>query len=470
MRNSATGAVNSSDFRLEFQCPQCGAPVTIVENDRLFACPFCKVKHIIHSTSHWCFYLPAAQGVHSQIYYVPYWRFKGIEYRRRNNEVTGTIIDRSAIAFDVDEFPPFLGFKAQIHRAKLRMATPDVNGYFLPFTLHRDEFMSRMERGIAGSRKLGAVLNQGNDGVPAMKDLLFTLQNSEYQSDRYIAQASRNAMQRSAMQQKKQGELKDYIGEVLSIIYYPYYFDGYHVYDGISQQQISMAQFPDKVSQKLLRAPRWTPCFLPTLCPNCGWDLTGQADSFAYQCKHCCTLWSAGSGELKQLSCAILQTAHTAGIYLPYWCFRFRIAGQNIESYADLIRNAYLAKVPTPEMEKLPCCIFVPAFKIAPRPFLKYAFLMSSRPVELPAPSSTVPEHTFALTLPMNEGRAAVPLVAAQLFRRNKDIAPAITKESVEVFDARLVLIPFVCGGYEYTQPELNFAVIKNTVQWGKML
>jgi DNA-directed RNA polymerase subunit RPC12/RpoP len=64
-------------FQIEHACPQCGAPAHLEEADRLFACPFCRVKSFLLTRDYFRYVLPAKNPSGKELYYVPYWRFKG---------------------------------------------------------------------------------------------------------------------------------------------------------------------------------------------------------------------------------------------------------------------------------------------------------------------------------------------------------------------------------------------------------
>ncbi|MCK7515939.1 MAG: hypothetical protein MZV70_76205 [Desulfobacterales bacterium] len=64
-------------FQIEHQCPQCGAPANLEETDRLFACPFCRVKSFLLTRDYFRYVLPAKNPAGKELVYFPYWRFKG---------------------------------------------------------------------------------------------------------------------------------------------------------------------------------------------------------------------------------------------------------------------------------------------------------------------------------------------------------------------------------------------------------
>ena len=66
------------DIQVEQSCPQCGAPVTLSEDDRLLTCPFCGIKNFLQSKGAFRYILPDKldDTDRSQLIYAPYIRLK----------------------------------------------------------------------------------------------------------------------------------------------------------------------------------------------------------------------------------------------------------------------------------------------------------------------------------------------------------------------------------------------------------
>jgi len=76
--NAATSAVKSSNFLIDYQCPQCGAPAVLDETDRLFLCEYCRVKSYLITKDYFRYTLPSKAPENKKLLYFPYWRFKGM--------------------------------------------------------------------------------------------------------------------------------------------------------------------------------------------------------------------------------------------------------------------------------------------------------------------------------------------------------------------------------------------------------
>ena len=54
--------MNGTKWQIEQGCPQCGAPVTLDETDRLLACPFCRTRLYLVPEGHFRYHIPPAAG------------------------------------------------------------------------------------------------------------------------------------------------------------------------------------------------------------------------------------------------------------------------------------------------------------------------------------------------------------------------------------------------------------------------
>ena len=63
-------------FIIEQECPQCGAPLTVTETDRLLECPFCDTKNFLFTPNYFRYILPG-KAPDRELIYAPYLRFRG---------------------------------------------------------------------------------------------------------------------------------------------------------------------------------------------------------------------------------------------------------------------------------------------------------------------------------------------------------------------------------------------------------
>jgi DNA-directed RNA polymerase subunit RPC12/RpoP len=128
--------VKSSSLRIQYQCPQCGAPATLEETDHLFSCEFCRVKSYLLS-SVYRYVLPHAAPPDKDLLYLPYWRCKGMLFFCASNQIKHRIVDVSNQGLSSRHFPASLGLRSQT--LELRFLTPETEGHFLKPRHNREE-------------------------------------------------------------------------------------------------------------------------------------------------------------------------------------------------------------------------------------------------------------------------------------------------------------------------------------------
>jgi len=172
--------VNDSNFQIEQQCPQCGAPIILDETDRILTCGFCRIRVYLATEDHFRFYFPPKEGIAEPLYFLPFWRIKGLSYTIGESEILSKYFDTNFLAMDTDLLPHSLGLRPQAMKLFF-VGSGDVSGRF-----------------IASSGETG-------------ENLLKKYRNrSPGKYDREI-----------------------FIGERKSVIYAPVYFADSHVYDAI---------------------------------------------------------------------------------------------------------------------------------------------------------------------------------------------------------------------------------------------
>ncbi|PIP06829.1 MAG: hypothetical protein COX52_05910, partial [Syntrophobacterales bacterium CG23_combo_of_CG06-09_8_20_14_all_48_27] len=88
--------------------------------------------------------------------------------------------------------------------------------------------------------------------------------------------------------------LQNYVGETVSLIYSPFYFDK-NIFDAVLNAPAGDAPAKNfDEAQFAGGAPDWKMDFLPTLCPDCGWNLEGEKDALVLDCQNCKSAWKPG--------------------------------------------------------------------------------------------------------------------------------------------------------------------------------
>ncbi len=407
---------------VEHQCPQCGAPVTLEESDRLFACPYCRVRLYLATAGVCRYYLPPADRDDDEIFYVPYWRAKGMLFSSRGYQIARRLLDTSIRAVEIRGFPQSLGFRPQ--SLSLRFVTPDVSGRFL------------------------AVENPLKTSVKALHQ-------------RRLA-AGPGKMDFSA-----------FIGEECSLIYAPVKrVDENRFQDAIDKKKlpgISTAILDERLQKEPPADSELS--FVPALCPACGWDLIGERDSLVLLCANCHTAWKASPAGLQPVLASVFPSEDKQEmLQIPFWRLQVEIDGLGIHSYADLVRQANLPKMIEPAWNEQPASFWLPAFKIQPRLFLRLAKNMTIiQPEE--EPECHIDASTFyPVTMTASEASESLAVLLATMILPRQRIFPLLPQLHVTVHDARLIFRPFKLQGSDIIEPHSGMALNRNALRWGRSI
>jgi len=403
---------NDSPWKIDHQCPQCGAPVILDETDRILACPYCRTKLYLVQAGGFGYYIPPGAMNGQEIYYLPYWRIKGSQFCIRDRQIQFCFIDVSQKAVPIPMIPPSLGLRPQA--MKLRFLTPDVPGTFLAPQGHA----------------IDALLPPGEFTGTARTD---------------------------------------FIGEITSLIYTPVYLEEKTLFDAVTHRPLNNMNNPDVLDN----LPQMDPIkhakirFIPTLCPQCGWNLEGEKDALSLGCNNCHTLWQCRRDRLEILAFTIAASAGPADSYLPFWRMKIKVAGFAVETYADLIRLANLPKVATPEFESTPLYFWSPAFKINPALYLRLTRLMTvSQPkVNQTQHADSVPIPALhPVTLPLMEAFEGVRVNIGQLLSDKKRLLPSLAEANISLLESDLVYEPFISRNSELIHATLGLTVDRNAL------
>jgi len=131
-------------FLIDHQCPQCGAPATLEETDRLFACKFCRVTSYLIPNAYFQYVLPSKAPAGQSLIYFPFWRFKGMFFSCSPTGVGHKFMDLSYQAIEAPVFPISLGFRGQA--LKSRFVTSNLDGRFLSPGVSLHQVMEKFTR------------------------------------------------------------------------------------------------------------------------------------------------------------------------------------------------------------------------------------------------------------------------------------------------------------------------------------
>ena len=403
---------------IDHQCPQCGAPATLEETERLYTCPFCRVKSYLVTKDYFRYMLPHAAPAGQTLVFLPYWRFKGSFFVSLPGGIKTRIVDVSQQAVSSPMFPVSLGLRSQT--LKLRFVAPENEGVFLKPQVSSKELLRLAEETFTSP----------------IRDPMFA---------------------------------KAFVGDSMSQIYSPFYVTD-QVFDGVLNRPVSPAP-PEgfDVSKMEGGKPDWRIEFIPTLCPSCGWDLQGEKNALALSCKNCNSLWmNKGTGFIK-LEFGLFPAETPDSVYLPFYRIRAEVSGIKLDSYADLVKTANMAKVVQAGWEEKPFRFWTPAFKIRPDDFLFFSrnMTLSQPPKEYVA---ELPQgEVLPVTMPLPDAVESLKINLASFVKPAK-ILQVLDTVQIKAKSVVLVYIPFQKSGKELFQPAFNLRTNKTLLEYAKNL
>jgi hypothetical protein len=396
------------DLTVEYHCPQCSAPATLAETDRLFQCDFCRVSSVLIPPQFFSYQFPARAPAGTSLIYVPYWRFKGMQFCCTTRGIQDRFMDLSHAAIDFPQIPASLGLRSQA--LKLKFASLAPQSRFLRPTLPRDQVLEGFQAQFAGDPKT-PVLHQA------------------------------------------------FVGETLSLIYSPFYVKD-RIYDAVLNEPIPASQDVCSTRFEALSVqPPGQLSLVAAICPSCGWNLNGRRDSLVLTCANCHKLWHPAGQGLKSIPFGHLPPTPDTDRFLPFWRIRAEVRGVALASYADLVRLANLPRVVQSGWESLPFHFWSPAFKVRPAAFLRIGRAMTLAQLRAD-PVARVPEKALQpVTLPLLEAAASLKVTLADVIKPAQKLAQDLPEIRIRPKEFHLIFVPFEAGPHEFVQPEIQLAI-----------
>lgn len=403
---------------MEHPCPQCGAPVVLEETDRILQCEYCRTRLFISTGGHSKYFLSPKESA-PELFFLPYWRFKGMVFSCTTTELAGKIVDSNLLALKLPVVPVSLGVRPQV--LKLRHLSPAVEGVFLTPQVP--------------CRTL-AVAGHGGCATQRLPDT--------------------------------------FIGETESLIYSPVSVRGDFLFDAILQRPICqlherMDLFPSEPARQEDRIS-----FLATLCPECGWDLEGEKDSLVLLCRKCNKGWQPEGSGLERIEFGFTRAPvrEAPAVYLPFWRITTTVTGLALKSYADLARLANLPRAIHGDWEEREPHFWVPAFKTQPHLFLRLSKSLSilENEPELDCDAEIPTSPLFPVTLPLGEALASLKILTASLAPPGKPIFSIMDKLNFSVSKSLLLYLPFISRGEELIQPGIAMSIQRNALLRGRLI
>ena len=434
-------------MQVEHQCPQCGGPVVLEETDRILSCSFCKTRLFIEPHGHFRYYLPPSDPFLEDILFIPYWRFRGIRFLVKTSRIEEGIIDKTFLASPVRGLAPTLGIRTQSLKLKFVKAMEKAR-FLRPQTAFD---MSSVETGNSVTYEMITVhdtrLVRSGDkrGFIEIPDIRTELKEEKVYRETFIA-------------------------DTASVVYCPFHVRDGRVYDAIVNEPLPGVSGDDLLSVSESYLSSWSVNFLPTMCPDCGWDTVGEHDSLILFCRNCNTAWRLASKGMDRINFSTVQPNEVPEkdrLYLPFWRIMVNIEGIKLASYADLVRFGNLPKAMRPEWEESPLQFWVPAFKTTPSVFRRVAKQFTI--ANLPSTGSSLPASAlYPVNLPLHDAVDSLIIIIADTAIRKKEVLPLLPEVKISVREAVLALVPFAGTDHEYILPEIRCGFMKNALQWGR--
>ncbi len=417
------------DLTIEQSCPSCGAPITLHEADRLLICPYCDVgNYLIATAGSSRFVLPdkAPESIdRDKLMYVPYLRFKGTVYSCRGREVDYKVVDTTHQGMNISSVPVSLGLRPQAMH--VLPVTQSVAGLFF----------RQME-------KPAAVFAKACDLA-----LLFEKDSSESLYHRA------------------------FIGETISCIYLPGYFQDGNFFDAVLNRPVGSAASFSSVMQNSVRYNlSWSPHFLATICPHCAGRLNGEKDSLVLSCPNCNTLWSEQKGRFVQVRWQVVDSNRGGeeGLHLPFWKIKSKTRGIRLESLGDFLRLTNQPVAVTGEHDQHDLSFWIPAFKIRPKFFLQLAKRITISQERIPEGTGECAKDMFPVTLPAAEACQSLKTVLSHITLNKRNFLPQLPSISFETEQTQLVYLPFTYSGHDLVQEQTTVCVSSTVLHFGRNL
>ncbi|MFC1523175.1 hypothetical protein ACFL6N_00145 [Thermodesulfobacteriota bacterium] len=408
-------------FVVEQACPQCGVSVELEETEHLLRCPYCSIQNYIASQDYYRYVLPYKEEhvEGREIFYVPYFRFRGSVFYCHGREVKYRVIDVSQLATPLNALPLSLGMRPQA--MKLRFASTEGPARYLKNYLKLSDALERV----------------GRHPTISEKEQLFH---------------------------------RAYIGETISIIYLPLAVGDDKVFDAITGRVL--ANLPtgnDIFGPAEDRNPSWSVKFIPTLCPGCGWNLEAESDSMVLTCSNCESAWMVSARGFQQQKIHVVN-GNEGSLYLPFWRITASCGELGVETLADFIRRTNQPMVPGKEAGSTEMNYWIPAFKVRPKIFLLLSSRLTISQTKLGPAKTGLPGKDFPVTLPASEAVQSLKTILTNTALNKRDIIPRLPQTRFDVKQVDLYYLPFRESSNDLIQEQTHASISRNALEFGRKL
>lgn len=406
-------------YKVEHECPQCGAPVELDETDHIVDCAYCCVKTYLAPFDCFRFVLPHGSD-QERLIFAPYLRFKGSFFSCTGLSIRHRVVDITRAGFSIGAIPVSLGVRPQALKMRFLQARPE--DLFFPFTLKPAEMLARAGKGSALAGEPPALFHA-------------------------------------------------FVGDVRSVIYLPLFLQGGRLYDAVLDRPMCTAPWAEEaLAESCPDQPPWRMKTLAALCPRCGWNLDGDKDSVVLFCSNCDTAWAAPMGDFVTVDFGVSPDPGDTAVYLPFWKIAATCEELGIHSFGDFLRVGNQPRADVGSAYQGEMSFWSPAFKIRPKLFLNIAcqLTLAQPGPELQRALPKRPRHP--VTLPSEESRKAVKLTLARSALNKEQLFPLLADARFKTTGSLLVYLPFRETAHDYIHDPTHVSINKNALAFGRYL
>ncbi len=394
--------------RIRHECPQCGGPIELDEEDRLLSCPFCRVRFHLSTPDCFRFTLPIGKKARGrELLLIPYWRFRGPLFSCSLASTEPRLLDTTLTALDVTSLPVSLGLRPQA--MGLTFASPLESGRFVETTTSLKQALERVDAVRPG-------------GIHAL------------------------------------------VGDVASLIYTPTYRRGDLLFDAILDKPCG----PAEVLNRLVAAssPEARLDLVPAICPTCGWDLTAERQSCVLLCTNCETAWSRAGGRFEKVDPRVVASRAPNPAYIPFW----RFTAKRPPGLAGIVGLTSTTEKGAGNGCEDEFAVWAPAFKTVPVHFLRLARQFSTARIRDEWADRLPKAPIYPITMPACEAAEIIRVVLVDHAIDRRCALEVLTSSRITPEETRLILFPFTPNAVELIQPDLGISIPNGALKVGKNL
>lgn len=360
-------------FAVSAECPSCAAPLDFTESSNAVQCMHCRTRLLVTGRKQVLTYFvkpklnmqqaaskalalrengkPLQHIIKSQLYFIPYYRFTGHDFRwgeKPEEQEAGIDSADDTSLQDVYDWP--VSFKAE--SSILDLAVDFATLLKKEESVFHSELLSKtgekpqkevhlLDRYV---EKNFIACNLGGSGLYSLGVRPSVLKLSLYHKNALEAMgrvsipdiSPENAVIRGMKAEASDSIFyRTVISRLLSVVYFPFWIvelaasgqNALVIIDAVSQtvvrQDAETAIY--NVLDKTNKLHHRVAGFRPLICPNCGWDLPLRPDDAIFFCSTCRKAWQIAGDNLYETAYHIAEPRDMRKgdklTYLPFWLF-----------------------------------------------------------------------------------------------------------------------------------------------------